>query len=154
MITDFFSALYEFFGLMPLYSLDMAYALAGTDPCSNDQGTNWLTIIGLVMIGSVSLTYFIFYHFINSSGFNKVKHWWLVAIIMVLINFFIGFIISFNMFTYAESCGKLGTIVFMDSVCFGFVNALWSILIYIFITTIPWPRRMSSNCSETTFWRP
>ena len=64
MITDFFSALYDFFGLMPLYSLDMAYALAGTDPCSNDQGTNWLTIIGLVMIGSVSLTYFICYHFI------------------------------------------------------------------------------------------
>jgi LPXTG-motif cell wall-anchored protein len=154
MVNDFFNALYEFFGLMPLYSSDMAYALSGTDPCTNDNGTQWLTIIGLIMIGIVFLTYFIFYHLINSAGFNKVKHWWLVAFIMVMFNFIIGFTISFNIYTYAESCGKLGTIVFADSVSFGFVNALWSILIYIFLTTLPWPRRMSSNCSETTFWRP
>ena len=154
MITDFFSALYEFFGLMPLYSLDMAYALAGTDPCSNDEGTNWLTIVGLIMILSIVLTYFIFYHFINSAGFSKAKHWWLVTLIMVSINFLIGFIISFNIYSSAEDCTNLGSIVFMDTFSFGFVNALWSLLIYMFLTILPWPRRMSSNCSETTFWRP
>ena len=154
MIDDFFSSLYEFFGLMPLYSEDMAYALTGTDPCGTEEGTHWLTIIGLLMISSVVLTYLIFYHFYNSSGFNKVKHWWIVAMIMLSFNFFIAFVLSFNIYSGAEDCEKLGTIVFMDTVSIGLVNAIWSILIYIFITTIPWPRRMSTNCSGTTFWRP
>jgi hypothetical protein len=50
-MKEFFASLYEWFGLMPLYSTDMGDQLRGWDiTCTDYIGTPWYVYIGWIMI--------------------------------------------------------------------------------------------------------
>jgi len=153
-MNDFFASLYELFGIAPFYSSDMGDHLRGWDiTCSDFIATPWYTYIGLIMIGITLFVYMLQYHIIDRSDWSKRRHWWMFALLAVLLNFSIAFTIPYNAVQAGEYCNQL-IIGFSDCMGFAFSNALWSFLLFLIITTIPVFRQFSVNCSHTTFWKP
>ncbi len=154
-MRDFFASLYEWFGLIPFYSTDLGEHLRGFDiTCSDYLGTPLYVYIGWIMIGLTIFFYVLQYYIINSSGFNKRAHWWIVAFIIFLLNFLIAFIWSFNHLQASDYCNQL-KISIPDCVGFGFSNAIWSLILFLLITSFPYPRKLAGyNTTDTTFWKP
>ncbi|MBV6403805.1 MAG: hypothetical protein IT228_11905 [Flavobacteriales bacterium] len=152
-MTDLFAALYEWFGLLP-YSRDMGDHLRGWDIlCESYTGTPWYVYMGWLMFAVTGLLYAIQYHIWDRSSFNKKHHWWLVALAVAGVNFLIAFTIPFNAIQSGDHCPDLYLTV-PDCLGFGFSNALWGFILFVVITTLPFPRRLSTNCRQTTFWKP
>lgn len=153
-MEEFFASLYEWFGLNPLYSTDMGDQLRGWDiTCTDYIGTPWYVIIGWIMISSTAVFYALQYHIIDSSRWKNKAHWWLFALIIVLVNFLVAFLIPYNSIQAGDYCNQLNISV-SDCVGFGLSNAVWSFILFAVITTIPVFRRFSNNCRHTTFWKP
>ncbi len=153
-MTNFFASLYEWFGLMPLYSRDLGDHLRGYDiTCSGYIGTPWYAYIGSVMFLLTIFLYALLYHIIDSPRFMRKYHWWIFALIIVSLNFLIAFLIPFNSLQAGDYCNQLNLSV-SDCIGFGLSNAIWSLLLYGFVSSIPLVRRFSTNCSHTTFWKP
>jgi hypothetical protein len=155
-MKEVFASLYEWFGLMLLYNDDMADHLRGWDiTCSNYDGPQWYLYIGWTMIGLTAIVYALQYHIIDDSDWNKKHHWWLFALVLVILSFFIPFTITLNTVNAGPDyyCKDLNLTV-SDCVGFGFSNAIWSLLFFMLISSIPYPRSKSSNCRNTTFWKP
>lgn len=153
-MKDFFAALYEWFGVLPFYSKDMGDELRGWDStCTDFIATPWYVYIGWVMILITVFVYALQYHIIDSSRYNKKRHWWLFALIIVVINFLFAFIIPYNTVQAGDYCNQLKLGV-SDCIGFGFSNAIWSLLLFLLISSIPLFRRFSRNCRHTTFWKP
>lgn len=153
-MKDFFASLYEWFGLMPLYSADMGDMLRGWDvTCTDYLDTPWYVYIGWIMVGVTAGVYALQYHLIDSPRFSQKRHWWYFALILVVINFLIAFTIPFNKIQTGDYCNELN-IGIADCAGFGLSNAIWSFLLFVLITSIPFIRKASVNCRETTFWKP
>lgn len=153
-MKGFFASLYEWFGLIPLYSRDLGDHLRGFDiTCTDYIATPWYVYIGWIMIILTVFLYSLQYHIIDRSRFNKRGHWWILALIIVILNFIIAFTIPFNSLQAGDYCNQLNLSV-SDCIGFGFSNAIWSFILFIFISTIPLFRRFSTNCRHTTFWKP
>jgi len=153
-MTDFFAALYEWFGLISFYSIDLGDHLRGWNLlCEAFTGTPWYVYTGWTMFLITGLVYALQYHAYDRSHFNKKHHWWLVALVVVLLNFLIAFAIPYNALQAGNYCAGLDWSV-PDCAGFGLSNALWSFILFVLITTLPFPRRLSTNCSHTTFWKP
>jgi hypothetical protein len=149
-----FASLYEWFGLMPLYSTDMGDQLRGWDiTCTDYIGTPWYVYIGWIMLITTSLIYVLQYHIIDSSRWNKKHHWWIFALLIVLLNFLIAFTIPFNIVNAGDFCNQLNLTV-SDCIGFGLSNSIWSFIFFLIISTNPLIRRFSTNCRNTTFWKP
>lgn len=151
----FFKNLYEWFGLIPLYGKDMGDKLSGYDiTCTSFTETNWYVYIGFIMIFITIFIYALQYHIIDSSRWNKKQHWWLFALLIVILNFLIAFTIPFNAIQSENYCNLL-ILSISDCIGFGLSNAIWSLILFIIISTIPFIRKkFSINCRETTFWKP
>ena len=153
-MEEFFASLYEWFGLNPLYSTDMGDQLRGWDiTCTDYIGTPWYVIIGWIMITTTAVFYALQYHIIDSSRWKNKTHWWIFALIIVLANFLVAFLIPYNSIQAGDYCNQLNISV-SDCVGFGLSNAVWSFILFAVITTIPVFRRFSNNCRHTTFWKP
>jgi hypothetical protein len=153
-MIEFFANLYEWFGLIPLYSRDMGDQLRGWDTtCTDYSATPWYVYIGWIMIILTGFIYALQYHIVDSSRWNKIKHWWIFALLIVALNFLIAFAIPFNTLQAGDFCSQLNLTV-SDCIGFGISNALWSFILFIIISTIPLIRRFSTNCRHTTFWKP
>ena len=157
-MTDFFSLLYRFFGLIPWYSEDMDDHLRGLDiTCTDYIGKPWYIYIGSSMLLITVFSYALQYHIIDSTRYNKRGHWWISALIIVLLNFFVAFIIPFNTLQSGNHCPQL-SLAIMDCIGLGASNAIWSFLFFILITSFKYPRslpgRRGGNCRQTTFWKP
>ena len=153
-MVDFFASLYEWFGLNPVFSIDMADLLRGWDiTCTGFIATPWYVYIGWIMIVLTTIIYTLQYHIIDSSTWNKKHHWWIFALIIVVLNFLIAFLIPFNIVQAGDFCNQLSLSV-SDCIGFGFSNAVWSFILFLIISTIPLFRKLSTNCRETTFWKP
>jgi len=153
-MLNFFASLYEWFGLMPLYSKDMGDQLRGWDiTCTDYISTPWYVYIGWIMIIITVFIYALQYHIIDNSRVNKRSHWWIFALIIVFLNFIVAFTIPFNSIQAGDYCNQLNLSV-SDCIGFGFSNAIWSFLIFILISTVPFIRSLSANCRHTTFWKP
>ncbi|MBW2937546.1 hypothetical protein KXJ69_05480 [Aureisphaera sp. CAU 1614] len=153
-MEEFFASLYEWFGLNPLYSTDMGDQLRGWDiTCTDYIGTPWYVIIGWSMIGITIISYALQYHIINSPQFNKKHHWWIMALVIVLLNFLVAFLIPFNSIQSGDFCNLLYLSV-SDSIGFGASNAVWSFILFILLTSFKYPRYLGINCRHTTFWKP
>lgn len=149
-MIDFFASLYEWFGLNPFYKTDFGELLRGYDTtCTGYIDSPWYTYIGILMIILTSLIYAFQYHIIDSSAFNKKQHWWLMSLIIIGLNFFIAFIIPFNIINSGNYCSQLNLTV-ADCLGFGFSNAIWSLILFLLISTPPIFRKLSHNCRETT----
>lgn len=153
-MNEFFANFYEWWGLIPFYSTDLGDHLRGFDiTCSDYIGTPWYTYIGCIMLIITGFFYALQYHIIDSPRFLRRHHWWIIALIIVLLNFLIAFIIPFNSVQTGDYCNQL-SINIADCIGFGISNALWSFIIFIIITSVPWIRQFSTNCRHTTFWKP
>lgn len=153
-MIDIFSSLYEWFGLMPLYSTDMGDHLRGWDiTCTDYIGTPWYVYIGWIMIITTSFIYSLQYHIIDNSRWNKKHHWWIFAIVIVGLNFLIAFTIPLNTINAGDFCNQLN-LSFSDCIGFGLSNSVWSFIFFIILSTNPLIRRFSKNCRNTTFWKP
>ena len=153
-MEEFFASIYEWFGLNPLYSTDMGDQLRGWDiTCTDYIGTPWYVIIGWIMILSTAVFYILQYHIIDSSRWKNKAHWWLFALIIVLVNFLVAVLIPYNSTQAGDYCNQLNISV-SDCIGFGLSNAVWSFILFAVITTIPVFRRFSNNCRHTTFWKP
>ena len=153
-MIDFFASLYEWFGLMPSYSTHMGEHLRGWDGIS--QGyvlAPWYIYIGWIMITLTAFIYALQYHIIDSSRWNKKQHWWFFAMIIILLNFLIAFTIPYNSLQAGDYSNDLNLTV-SDCIGFGLSNAIWSFILFVIISTIPLFRRLSTNCRNTTFWKP
>lgn len=139
---------------MPLYSTDMGDQLRGWDiTCTDYFGTPWYVYIGWIMIFITILVYALQYHIIDSSKWNKKQHWWLFATVIVALNFLVAFTIPFNTVNAGDFCNQLNLSI-SDCIGFGLSNAIWSFILFIIISTIPLIRTLSTNCRNTTFWKP
>lgn len=153
-MSTFFASLFEWWGLNPLYSVDLGDHLRGYDiTCTDYISTPWYANIGWIMIGVTVLFYAVQYHIIDSPKFLRMYHWWLIALVIFILNFIIAFIIPFNAYQSSNYCNQL-IITPADCVGFGISVAVWSLILFIIITSIPWPRGLSTNCRQTTFWKP
>lgn len=153
-MVNFFASLYEWFGLMRLYARDLGDFLRGWDiTCTNFIATPWYVYIGWTMIILTSFSYALQYHIIDNSRFNKRRHWWLIAFLIFILNFLIAFSIPYNSIQAGDYCKDL-TISTSDCLGFGLSNAIWSLILFLIITTIPLIRKFSTNCRHTTFWKP
>lgn len=153
-ITNFCASLYEWFGLNPLYSKDLGEHLRGFDiTCTNYFGSHWYSIIGLTMIGVVVFIYLLQYHILDSFKFDKRYHWWIFALIIVVVNYLIAFTIPYNAIHSNDYCNEL-ILSTTDCFGFGFSNALWSFIFYILLTSFKYPKHLANNTRYTTFWKP
>lgn len=153
-MEEFFASIYEWWGLNPIYSLDMAEHLRGWDiTCSAYIGTHWYVYVGVISIIIICFIYALQYHIIDSPRFMRKYHWWLMACLISALNYFIAFIIPFNSIQSLNFCTDLNLTI-ADCFGFGMTNAIWSFIFFTIITSIPWIRRLSRNCAHTTFWRP
>lgn len=154
-MEEFFASLYEWFGLNPLYSTDMGDHLRGW-MCidqSGYYGTQWYVNIGWSMIAITAFFYALQYHIVDDSRFNKKQHWWVMALIVVVLNFLLAFLIPFNTVQSGDYCNELNLAV-ADCIGFGFSNAVWSFILFILITSFKYPRHLGTNTRFTTFWKP
>ncbi|MDE0472014.1 MAG: hypothetical protein OXH57_08740 [Ekhidna sp.] len=152
-MEEFFAAIYEWFGF-PLYSTDMGDHLRGWDiTCTDYIGNSYYIMIGWSMVVITTLFYAIQYHIIDSPWFNKKQHWWLISLLVVLLNFFVAFGIPYNSVQAEDYCNELNLSV-LDCIGFGFSNALWSFVLFIIITSLKYPRNFGNNSRHTTFWKP
>jgi len=153
-MIDFFASLYEWFGLIPFYSNDMGDFLRGWDiTCTDYIGTPWYQTIGWIMILTTSFFYVMQYHIIDSTKWKNKFSWWITAFLLTLTNYLIAFLITYNQLNLQNYCSDL-FLTMMDCIGFATSNALWSLLIFVLITTVPIFRRFSTNCRYTTFWKP
>jgi hypothetical protein len=152
-MKEFFAGLFEWWGLWP-YSKDLGDHLRGFDiTCTDYIGTPWYIYIGIAMILVTGFFYSLQYHIIDSPRFMRRKHWWINALIIVGLNFLIAFILPYNSLQSDDYCNQLHFTAF-DCVVFGLSSAAWSLLLYGIISSIPLFRRFSTNCRQTTFWKP
>lgn len=158
-ITNLFASLYEWFGINPLYGTDMGAALRGysADCTGQYTGTEWYSIIGLTMLAITVLVYAFQYHIVDSARFMRRRHWWLMALLIAVLDLLIGFTIPFNILQSNNYCSTGDNALHFSSMdCFGFglTNAIWGFVVFVLITSVPWVRRFSRNCRHTTFWKP
>lgn len=152
-MIDVFASLYEWFGLMLMYSEDMGKHLIGFDvTCVNYFGTPWYNIVGLIMVATVLTTFFLQYIIIDSPRATRFYHWWLYAIALMILNFIVALSISSNSIQPGLYCEQLN-IGFMDCVGFAFSNTIWSLILYGILTSIPFLRGFGNNSRMTTFWK-
>ena len=153
-MQEVFAKIYEWFGLIPFYSKDMGDHLRGFDvTCTDYIATPWYSYIGWIMLVTTIFTFALQYYIVDSPKYSQARHWWFFALGLVLLNFLIAFAIPYNDIQDSNFCNQLKLNV-SDCVGFGFSNALWSLIMYIIISTIPIFRKMSTNCEFTTFWKP
>lgn len=153
-MKEFFANLYEWWGLILFYSTGMGDHLRGYDfTCSDYTGTPYYVNIGIIMIIVTAVFYALQYHIIDSSKYNKKQHWWLFALVIVVVNFIIAFIPIYNDIQSQDFCESLNLSV-PDCIGFALSNAIWSLILFMIISTIPGFRLLSTNCRHTTFWKP
>lgn len=157
-MKEFFASLYEWFGLMPLYSTDMGDQLRGWDiTCTDYIAMPWYVCVAWIMIILTALLYALQYHIYDSTRFNKKQHWWIMVLVIVILNFLIAFTIPFNTVQAGDFCNQLNLSI-SDCIGFGISNAVWSFIFFVLLTSFPFPRKVipsrNGNCINTTFWKP
>lgn len=154
MLQRFLAHLFEWFGLIPFYSKDLSEYLKGRDfTCSDYLGTPWYEYFALIMIGLTGVMYVLQYYIIDSSVYNKREHWWFVAFVNAFVNFLVSATILYYTVDQTIYCAQL-TITTSDCLGFALSDAIWSVVVYALISSIPVIRRFSRHSKYTTFWTP
>jgi hypothetical protein len=143
-----FRQLYEWFGLSTPYGADMREYLAGYDALTGDySGSNYYIVLGLTMIVVVCSFFSGYYFLLDRNAFRKRRHWFLVLLICMTINFLIGFKIGHSGFSVAAEQGLAMNL--MDCAGVGISNMLWSMILFVLLSIPPYPRRFSTSCGFT-----
>lgn len=104
----------------------------------------------MVLIPIVLLT--IYYYVVNAASLSKWWHWLLLVVIIGVINLIIGYSTAYNGIwdVYEQqNIDNTGYNVGIDSLTFGLINALWSMVVgFVWSMIIKWG---SSTCRRTPF---
>ena len=147
-MTEFIAMIYEWFG----YATGLGTHLRGWDiTCSAFIGTNFYLEIFTIMVGINFLLFILMYGVIDrmTAKFSTKSSWWVTAVIGMVINFGI----ASSLPTTEQACGQLHFNT-SDLMLFGFANAVWSLVVFVLLTSFPFPRNFSINTRLTTFWKP
>lgn len=151
-MIEFFASIYELFGL--IYASDLGDYLRGWNIiCDDFDGTPWYNYVGLTMLITTISFYALQYHIIDNSRFKNKFHWWVIALLVVFLNFLIAFSIPFNSLQVGDYCNELN-FTSADCAGFGLSNAFWSFALFVLLTSFKYPKHFSVNCRFTTFWKP
>ena len=153
-MNELFASIFEFFGF-PIYDgFTLGEWLRGWDEIAQSySGTDYYSLIGIIML-LVCIAFYAFqYHIIDSPTFNKAKHLWLMVLSVCVINFLIAFGIPYNELL----AGNIDdSILFNNADCFGFgiSVSIWSLILMALLTSFSYPRKWGDNCRFTTLWNP
>jgi hypothetical protein len=158
-MTDFFAALFEFFGTGPI-SPNLGYNMKGWDCNYQVVSTNYYDVVGWVML-LTGLVGFLFFYFISdSSRFNRRGHWLLVGAVVFLILFLTAFFISYNVMNKTDFTCKDFVFDLSDCLFWGLAAGLWSLVFYIILSVcyrglgLVYPAFLSfSKNTRNTPWR-
>jgi hypothetical protein len=135
-MNEFFARMYEWFGLLPLYSRDLGDHLRGLDfACTGYLAIPWYTYTAFIMIISTVIFYGLQYDLISGTRFTRRRHWGLTALLIVMFNFFIAFLMPWMVILSGSYCQRL-KIYFIDCVGFGISNAAWALVLFGLLSTI------------------
>jgi hypothetical protein len=144
-MKGFFAHLYEWFGLIPLYSKDMSDFLKGWDyACVGYFALPWYFYVGVLMIIVTVLIFALQYDLISGTRFKKREHWELAALVVVILNFLIAFSIPFVAIMKNTHCPSLKLTV-SDCVFFGLSNAVWALILFSLLSLI---KRMGDRAGK------
>lgn len=129
-MKEFFAGLFEWFGLFHLYSRDLGEFLRGWDSdCTGYFSMPWYLLIGWGMIILTTLIFGLQYDLISSSRFKKGEHWELAAVLVVLSNFSIAFVVPGVAVRWERYCPQL-QLSFSDCFFFGLSVAVWAFILF------------------------
>ena len=135
-MRDVFARMYEWFGLMPLYSHDMSEFLKGMDTsCMSYFALPAYFYIGLAMIIVTGLIFALQYDLISSARFPKREHWELAAMVVFITNFLIAFSVPYVAILIRSYCILLKLTV-LDCIMFGLSNAIWALIFFAILNTV------------------
>jgi hypothetical protein len=135
-MRNFFAWMYEWFGLVPIYSKDLSEFLRGLDlACTGYWALPWYFYTGLMLITLTILIFALQYDLISSKRFQKRGHWALAAFVIMATNFAIAFTIPFVAQQTGVHCASLKFSA-LDCVGFGLSNAVWSFIFFCVLSGI------------------
>jgi len=135
-MRDFFAHMYEWFGLVPLYSRDLSDFLKGWDyACVGYFALPWYTYIGLLMFITTILIFALQYDLVSGERFKKWEHAELSVFIVVVVNFAIAFTIPAVAILKKMHCPGLH-LTFSDCLVFGLSDAIWSFILFGILSLI------------------
>jgi hypothetical protein len=142
----FFSMIYEL--LVGFYGDALAQHLAGWDG-ANFNSTVIYTHTGTAMLIFPALAMLIFYYLINSTRFNKARHWFAYGLIWAIV-----FGLGITYYVSLDSPDRIAqdiapSISFANFAGFGMVNALYFWLLFALYSFVG--RRGSRNASTCPF---
>ena len=129
-----FSHMYEWFGLIPLYSKDLSDFLKGWDyACVGYFALPWYFYIGWGMIGLTLLLFALQYDLISGIRFRNAEHWELAVLVVAICNFMMAFTIPFVAINKGMQCPQLNISV-SDCMLFGLSNAIWGVIFFLLLS--------------------
>jgi hypothetical protein len=135
-MTKFFECLYEWFGLIPVYSKDMAEFLKGMDvSCTGYYALPWYFYVGIFMLVITLLLFGLQYDLVSSQRFPKTQHWELAAFVVFVVNFAFAFTVPFVAHETKFYCPNLH-ITTLDCMGFGLSNAVWAVVLFSLLSVI------------------
>jgi len=135
-MDEFFARMYEWFGLIPIYSKDLGEFLRGYDyACTGYFALHWYLYIGLFMIVSTLLLFALQFDLVSGIRFKKIEHWELAGLIVAIVNFAIAFGVPFIAIQNGRYCMRL-KLATMDCLTFGFSNALWALVFFSLLSLL------------------
>ncbi len=135
-MSNFFAMLYEWFGLVPIYSKDLSEFLRGLDlACTGYWALPWYFYTGFMMITLTILIFALQYDLISAIRFKKRQHWALAALTAIVVNFAIAFTLPFVAQQTGVHCPLLKFSA-LDCVGFGLSNAVWAFIFFSLLSGI------------------
>lgn len=162
------ASIYSWFS--SLYGYDLYLWLAGYDPFLQQTGTNYLTLIGIVVIAITTLVCLVWY-FLPHAAFSKLYAWFIMLFSTSAICLFVGWGWVYNLWSqmpqwvlygfanvtgdgvnvpYVPNPGAILTVTPLSFWQFGFVNMIISLCVF-FILSIAVGARFSTHCKRVPF---
>ena len=133
-MDEFFTRLYEWFGLIPVYSKDLDEFLRGWDyGCTGYFALHWYLLVGLFMVVTTALLFGLQYDLISGKRFKKNRHWELAALMIVIVNFSVAFTVPFIALETGRHCLRL-KLATLDCIGFGLSNAVWAFILFTLLS--------------------
>ena len=135
-MDDFFARMYEWFGLIPIYSKDLGEFLRGWDyACTGYYALHWYLYMGLFMLISTLLLFGLQFDLVSGVRFKKIEHWELAALIIAFVNFAVAFGVPFVALENGRYCMRL-KLAAVDCITFGLSNAIWSLVFFSLLSLL------------------
>jgi len=136
-MNDFFAAIYDLGGMFPIgYNGDFSYAL---------WQHNLFATFGLISWSIVVVFLVVFYFVLNHPRVNRWYHWLLFGFVASIINAFLGYILTYNKFSFLPDFG-----FDYEYYVFAFANfmvAFMSFMLFTAVIRIANLSQFSRNCS-------